>query len=218
MTSVQAALAAYLAKTYPNLSTHDIIKLVASGLSVADIDKYLSHLCGGLFGIARLIIDSCSGNAKAQAFLYQLTEKGNAAKNGDIGAQRIMGLLNVFGMDNVRGIEVPIRDPANPSAGPKQLHRADIVLNDGTAIEVGGSSKAMRQGRDFIDEIKALIRGYGVDKVEVYLEDKGGSSPGSGLGRAKTYATDTLAIALGGNREKAKGQVNTFKPSDRLCV
>ena len=75
MTSAQAALAAYLAKTYPNLSTHDIIKLVASGLSVADIDKYLSYLCGGLSGIAQLIIGSYSGDANAQAFLSQLTAK-----------------------------------------------------------------------------------------------------------------------------------------------
>ena len=218
MTSTQAALAAYLRKTYPNLSAGDIIQLLASGLPVADIDEYLSHLCGGLPGIAQLILDCYSGDANAQAFLHQLTEKGDAAKKGDIGAQRIMGLLNIFGMDHVRGIEVPIPDPANPGADPKQLPRADIVLNDGIAIEVGGSSKAMREGRNFINEIKALIRGYGADKVEVYLEEKRPSSAGSGIGRAKMYATNTLAIALGGNREKAKSQVTTFKPSDRLCI
>jgi hypothetical protein len=217
MTSAQAALAAYLVKTYPNLGTHDIIKLVASGLPVEDIDKYLSHLCGGLFGIAQLIMDSYSGDTNAQAFLSQLTEKGDAAKNGNVGAQRIMGLLNVFGMDQVRGIEVPIPNPANPSAGPQQLRRADIVLKDGTAIEVGGSSKAMRQGRRFIKEIEALIEKYGVNKVEIYLEDKGGSA-GSAIGRAKTLAIDTLANALDGDRTKAEGQVRTFKAGDRLCI
>jgi hypothetical protein len=50
------------------------------------------------------------------------------------------------------------------------------------------------------------------------LEEKRPSSPGSGIGRAKTYAIDTLADALGGDREQAKRQVTTFKPSDRLCV
>jgi hypothetical protein len=118
----------------------------------------------------------------------------------------------------VRGIEVPIPNPANPGAGPQQLRRADIVLKDGTAIEVGGSSKAMRRGRRFIKEIEALIGKYGVDKVGIYLEDEDGSSPRSAIGRAKTYAIDTLANALGGNREKAKDQVTIFKPGDRLCV
>ena len=218
MKRAQNALAAYLRKTYPNLSAGDIIQLLASGLAVADIDECLSHLCGGLSGIAQLIINSYSGDVNAQAFLSQLVEKGKAAKKGDIGAQRVMGLLNIFGIDHVRGIEVPIPNPAKPDADPKQLPRADIVLNDGTAIEVGGSSKAIRQGRNFKDEIKALIRGYGADKVEVYLEEKDGSSLGSGIGRAKTLAIDILADALGGNREQAKSQVTTFKPSDRLCI
>ena len=217
MTSAQAALAAYLAKMYPNLSTHDIIKLLASGLSVADIDKYLSYLCGGLSGIAQLIIDSYSGDANAQAFLSQLTAKGNAAKNGDVGVQRIMGLLNVFGMDHVKGIEVPIPNPAKSMAPPQQLCRADIVLKIGTAIEVGGSSKAMRRGDKFIREVESLIKEYGADWVEIYLEDNGGSA-GSAIGRAKTLAIDTLAYALGGDKTKAETQVHTFKPSDRLCI
>jgi len=100
------------------------------------------------------------------------------------------------------------------------VHNVRIVvdLSNGIAIEVGGSSKAMKTGEHFINEIQALIGMYGADKVEVYLEEKGRSSPGSGIGRAKTYAIDTLANAMGGNRDKAESQVTTFKLSDRLCV
>lgn len=66
--------------------------------------------------------------------------------------------------------------------------------------------------------MEALIGKYGADKVEVYLEDEGGSSPGSAIGRAKTLAIETLTSALDADREKARSQVTTFKPSDRLCV
>jgi hypothetical protein len=214
MTSVQAALAAYLALTYPNLSASDIIKFVASGLTVGQIDNYLSHLCGGLSGIAQLIIDSYSGDANAQNLLYQLTEKGNAAKKGDVGAQRVMGLLNIFGVDSVEDVEVPIPDPANLGASPGQLPRADIVLKDGTAIEVGGPSKGKSGGDDLANEIKALVRAYGVDKVEVYLENTGSSASR----RAKNRAIEELTDALGGDRDQAERQVTTFKAGDRLCV
>jgi hypothetical protein len=44
MAYAQTALTAYLAKTYPNLSTHDIIKLIASRLTVGQIDDYLKSL------------------------------------------------------------------------------------------------------------------------------------------------------------------------------
>jgi hypothetical protein len=218
MAGAEAALAAYLVKTYPNLRTDDIIRLVASGLTGADIDKYLASLCGGLEGIAQLVIDAHSGNAHAQSLLKRLIQFGKDGKKGDAGSQRIMGLLNIFGMDHVEDVEVPIPDPANPGADAKQSRRADIVLKGGIAIEVGGSSKAMDQGQNFKDQIKALIGIYGADKVEVYLEEKRPSSSGSGIGRAKTYAIDTLADALGSDREKAERQVTTFKPSDRLCV
>jgi hypothetical protein len=214
MVRAQAALAAYLGKAYPNLSTNDIIKLMASGLTVEQIDKYLSHLCGGLSGIAQLIMDGYSGDANAQDLLDQLIQLGDSGKDGDVGAQRIMGLLNIFGMDTVEGVEVPLPNPAKPTAPPLQLRRADIVLKSGIAIEVGGSSKVMKRGDKFVKEIESLVKEYGADKVEIYLEDKGGSA----IGRAKTLAMETLASALGGNREKAKGQVITFKPSDRLCV
>ncbi len=214
MASAQAALAAYLMKTYPNLSTSDIIKLVASGLTVGQIDDYLSHLCEGLSGIAQLIIDGYSGDTNAQNLLSQLTEKGDAAKKGNVGAQRVLGLLNIFGMDNVTGIEVPIPDPANPSADPEQLRRADIVLTNGTAIEVGGPSKGKGGGGAFADEIKALVREYGVDKVEVYLEDTGSSASR----RAKNRAVEELTNALGGDRNQAERQVTIIEPGDRLCA
>jgi hypothetical protein len=214
MTPIQAALAAYLAKTYPNLSASDIIKFGVSGLTVGQIDDYLSHLCGGLVGIAQLIIDSYSGDANAQNLLGLLTQVGKSGKNGNAGAQRIMGLLNIFGMDRVRDIEVPVPNSARPSASPGQLPRVDIILKDGTAIEVGGPSKGKGGGDDLKRQIRQLISAYGTDKVEVYLEDTGSAASQ----RARNYAIDELANALGGDRDQAGRQVITFKPSDRLCV
>src|SRR5579859_8000119 len=127
MSSAQAALAAYLTKTYPNLTTNDIIQLLASGLPIADIDKPLSHLCGGLSGIAQLLLDSYNGDANARNLLNRLMLLGDRGKEGNAGAQRVMGLLNIFGLDHVEDIEVPILDPNDPDADPEQLRRADIV-------------------------------------------------------------------------------------------
>jgi len=132
MASTQAVLAAYLVKTYPNLSTNDIIQLMASGLTLVEIDKYLSDLCGGLAGIAQIIIDAYNGDTNAESLLNRLAQLGKGGKRGDAGAQRIMGLLNIFGMDHVEDIEVPIPDPSKPGAGPQQLRRADIVLKKGS--------------------------------------------------------------------------------------
>jgi hypothetical protein len=63
---MESILAVYLTRTYPNLSTHDIIKLLTSGLTVGQMNDYLSHLCGGLSGVAQLIIDTYSGDANAE--------------------------------------------------------------------------------------------------------------------------------------------------------
>jgi hypothetical protein len=211
---LQAALAAYLTKTYPNLSRNDIIKLVTSGLTAEQIDDYLKDLCGGLYGVAQLIIESYSGDENARNLLNELVRLGKSGKEGDVGAQRVMGLLNIFGMDNVEGVEVPIPNLANSGAHPEQLPRADIFLKKGIAIEVGGPSKGKGGGDDFADEIKALIKGYGAYKVEVYLEDTGSAASR----RAKNRAIEELTNALGGNRDQAGHQVTTFKSSDRLCV
>ena len=87
-------------------------------------------------------------------------------------------------------------------------------MKNRTAIEVGGSSKAMYQGRRFIYEIKALIKEYGAGKVEVYLEDTGSAASR----RAKKRTIGEIANALRGDRDQAERQVTTFGPSDKLCV
>jgi hypothetical protein len=94
------------------------------------------------------------------------------------------------------------------------LPKADIVLKDGRAIEIGGPRKAERGGASLRNQIRALTRHYGAGKAEVYLEDNGGSASQ----RAKEYAIQELTNALGGNRTEAECQVHTFSSSDKLCV
>ncbi|HLG62929.1 MAG TPA: molecular chaperone TorD family protein [Ktedonosporobacter sp.] len=173
--------------TYPGLDAADLIALaraLSSGrLSWGRMVQLLNQLCGGLPGLGRLIVDSeVNGNQQAANLLQQLLEQANLARSTDpgnaVGAQRVLSVLKQLGLDNVAGLEIP--------SGTETP--IDILLNDGTAIEVGGSGKADAgtQFGNYRSMIGKTIDGIRIRSVRVYI-DNGGGKGKDAMDLAKTY-------------------------------
>jgi hypothetical protein len=101
--------------------------------------------------------------ARENSLFKKVFDLTKLANSGDKGAQRVLGVLNKIGLQNVEDIDDP-----TVSGG----RGADIVLkgNPPVGIEVGGPSKVENdsQYQTYIDE-------YGKGNVRVYLQNDNGN-------------------------------------------
>jgi hypothetical protein len=164
------------------------------------LGTYLAVLCGGITGLSDILINiiqsginplDMNAAQRINPLFKKVMDLASLAKSGDIGAQRVLGVINKIGLQNVLDIDDPTQ-----SGG----RGADIVLKGDppVGIEVGGASKV---GND--SQYQTYIDEYGKENVRVYLQNDDGN------------ASQAVAEA---EKKLGKDHVEQFTKDDLKCV